>query len=333
MVNSAVVRSLLARCGLLLIAVAAGVPVHAQSDPIAGWPNRPIKLILPTAAGGAGDIVSRLVTQKLGERLGQQFVIENRPGGNGIIGSAAIANAAPDGYTIGLVTASTHAAAPAIGQNIPFDAIKDFAPISLMGNLPIVLAVHPGLPIKNLAEFVALAKTRPREINNAWGAAMPYLAALLFCKEAGIELNHIPYKGSGQAAVDLIEGRIQAQFGTVSPILALIKDGKLRALAVTSSQRTAALPDVPTVAEVLLPGFGSSLWLALAAPAGTPERIIRRLNEEMAAILKDPAMQKAFADRGVDPEFGPPEQLAERIREDIEKFRGVVAQTGARPEL
>jgi tripartite-type tricarboxylate transporter receptor subunit TctC len=330
--NSGALLSFLSRCALLIVVVAAPA-AHAQIDPNAGWPNRPIKLILPSAAGGAGDIVSRLVAQKLSESLGQQFVIENRPGGNGIIGSAAIANAAPDGYTIGLVTASTHAAAPAIGQNMPFDAIKDFAPISLMGNLPIVLAVHPGLPAKNLAEFAALAKTKPKEINNAWGAAMPYLAALLFCKEAGIELNHIPYKGSGQAAVDLVEGRIQAQFGTVSPILALIRDGKLRALAVTSSRRSAALPDVPTVAEALLPGFGSSLWLAFAAPAGTPERIIRRLNEEMARALKEPAMQKAFADRGVDPEFGPPNQLAERIREDIEKFRAVVAQTGMRPEL
>jgi tripartite-type tricarboxylate transporter receptor subunit TctC len=322
----------LTRCVLLTALVVPPV-AYAQSDPTAGWPNRPIRVILPSAAGGAGDIVSRLVAQKLGERLGQQFVIENRPGGNGIIGSAAIANSAPDGYTIGLVTASTHAAAPAIGQNMPFDAIKDFAPISLMGNLPIVLAVYPGLPAKDLKEFVALAKAKPKEINNAWGAAMPLLAALLFGKEAGIELNHIPYKGSGQASVDLVEGRIQAQFGTVSPILALIRQGKLRALAVTSSQRTAALPEVPTVAESLLPGFGSSLWLAFAAPAGTPDRITRRLNQEMAAILNDPAMQKALADRGVDPEFGPPEQLAARIREDIEKFRAVVAQTGMRPEL
>jgi tripartite-type tricarboxylate transporter receptor subunit TctC len=329
--NSAV-PLLFARAALVM-AVLAAPGAYAQSHPSAGWPSRPIKVILPSAAGGVGDIVSRLVAQKLGEKLGQQFVIENRPGGNGIIGSAAIANAVPDGYTIGLVTASTHAAAPAIGQNMPLDAIKDFAPISLMGNLPIVLAVHPGLPAKNLAEFAVLAKTKPKQINNAWGAAMPYLAALMFCKEAGIELNHIPYKGSGQAAVDLVEGRIQAQFGTVSPILALIKDGKLRALAVTSSRRSAALPAVPTVAEALLPGFGSSLWLAFAAPAGTPERIIRRLNEEMVTALKDPAMQNALADRGVDAEFGPPEQLAARIREDIEKFQTVVAQTGMRPEL
>lgn len=320
------------RCGLLLLAMIGMATAHAQSDPHA-WPNRSIKLILPSAAGGAGDITSRLLAQKLSERLGQQVVIENRPGGNGIIGSMAIASATPDGYTIGMISASTHSAAPAIVQSMPFDAIKDFAPISLMGNLPLVLAVNPNLAAKTLPEFVALAKAKPKEITNAWGAAMAYLAALLFCKEVGIELNHIPYKGSGQAAVDLVEGRIHAQFGTVSPILSLIKDGKLRALAVTSRQRTAALPDVPTVAEALLPGFDASLWLAFAAPAGTPAAIIRRLNEEMVAALKEPALQKAFADRGVDAEFGPPEQLAARIREDIEKFRGVVAQTGTRPEL
>jgi tripartite-type tricarboxylate transporter receptor subunit TctC len=313
----------------LFIAVAgfAG-PSAAQSDPAAGWPNRTIRLIVPTAAGGAGDVSSRLVAQKLSERLGQQVIVENRAGASGVVGSVAIARAAPDGYTIGQVSASTHAASAALSHTLPYDAVKDFAPISLIGVLPLVIASYPGLPVKTVAELVSLAKSKPKSLSNAWAATLPYLTALLFCSEADIDLNHIPYKGSGQAAVDLVEGRIDLQFGTISPILALIRDGKLRPLAVTSAKRTPSLPGVPTVAESLLPGFDSSLWLGFAAPTGTPEPIIRRLNREIGEILRDPSMQAAFAQNGVDAEFDSPEQLGALIRRDIAKYQAVVAKAG-----
>jgi tripartite-type tricarboxylate transporter receptor subunit TctC len=300
----------------------------AQSDPTAGWPSRPIRLILPTAAGGAGDVSSRLVAQKLSERLGQQVIVDNRAGASGVVGSVAVARAAPDGYTIGQVSGSTHAAAAALSHNLPYDAVKDFAPISLIGVLPLVIASYPGLPAKTIAELVALAKGKPKSLSNAWAATLPYLSALLFCSEAGIELNHVPYKGSGQAAIDLVEGRIDLQFGTISPILALIRDGKLRPLAVTSAKRTESLPDVPTVAETVLPGFDSSLWLAIAAPAGTPQPIIQRLNREIVDILRDPAMQAAFARNGVDAESDSPEHLGALIRDDIAKYKAVVAKAG-----
>jgi tripartite-type tricarboxylate transporter receptor subunit TctC len=227
----------------LFIAIASvGGTSAAQSGPTAGWPDRPIRLILPSAAGGAGDLASRLVAQKLSERLGQQVIVNNRPGGSGIVGSTAVAHAAPDGYTIGLVTASTHAASPALKRNTPYDAVKEFAPIALIGNLPIVIASFPGLPAKNVSELVALAKSKPTSLNSAWAATLPYLAALVFCNETGIELSYVNHKGSGQAALDLIEGRIDLQFGTISPILALIRDGKLRPLALTSAKRTQSLP-------------------------------------------------------------------------------------------
>jgi tripartite-type tricarboxylate transporter receptor subunit TctC len=317
---------------LFIASVGAPGTSAAQSDPVAGWPNRPIRLILPTAAGGAGDISSRLVAQKLSERLGQQVMVDNRAGASGVVGSVAVARAAPDGYTIGQVSASTHAASSALTRNLPYDAFKDFAPISLIGILPLVIASYPGLPVKTIAQLVALAKIKPKTLNNAWAATLPFLSALLFCSEADIELNHVPYKGSGQAAVDLVEGRIDLQFGTISPILALIRDGKLRPLAVTSAKRTDSLPNVPTVAETLLPGFDSSLWLGFAAPMGTPQPIIHRLNREIGEILSDPSMRAAFAQHGVDAEFGPPEQLGARIRGDIAKYQAVVAKAGIQLE-
>jgi tripartite-type tricarboxylate transporter receptor subunit TctC len=304
----------------------------AQSDTVAGWPDRPIRLILPTAAGGAGDISSRLVAQKLSERLGQQVIVENRAGASGVVGSVAVARAAPDGYTIGQVSASTHAASSVLTRNLPYDAVKDFAPISLIGTLPLVIATYPGLPAATIGELVAFAKSKPKSLANAWAATFPYLSALLFCSEAGIELNHVPYKGSGQASLDLVEGRIDLQFGTISPTLALLREGKLRPLAVTSGKRTDSLPNVPTVAEALLPGFDSSLWLGFAAPIGTPQPIIHRLNREIGEILSDPSMRAAFAQNGVAAEFGPPEQLGARIRDGIAKYRDVVAKAGIQLE-
>jgi tripartite-type tricarboxylate transporter receptor subunit TctC len=300
----------------------------AQTVGDSTWPNRPIRLILPSAAGGAGDIASRLIAQVLSQRLGQQIVVENRPGAAGVVGSTAIARAAPDGYTIGLLTASTHAASAALSVDLPYKADADFAPIAMIGDLPVVIAAYPGLPAKNIAEFVAAAKAKPGSIANGWAAMLPYLAALLFSQRTGIELNHIPYKGSGQASMDLVEGRIQVQFGTISPILALLREGKIKPLAVTSAKRSSMLPNTPTVAEALLPGFDESLWLAWGAPAGTPEPIIRRLNREIVEIVKDKTIRDEFARHGVDAVSSTPEELAARIARDIAAYRDIVAKTG-----
>lgn len=303
----------------------------AQTAAPSTWPNRPIRLILPSAAGGAGDITSRLIAQKLSDRLGQQVVVENRAGGAGVVGSTAIARAAPDGYTVGLLSASTHAASAALNPDLPYKADADFAPISIIGDLPIVVAGYPGLEAKNIGELVAAAKAKPGSITNGWAATLPYLAALLFSQRTGIALNHIPYKGSGQASMDLVEGRIQIQFGTISPILALLREGKLKPYAVTSIKRTRALPDTPTIAETMLPGFDASLWLAWGAPAGTPVPIIRRLNKEIVAILKEKEIQDAFAHHGVDVVSSTPEELGARIVNEVATYRDIVAKTGISP--
>jgi tripartite-type tricarboxylate transporter receptor subunit TctC len=317
--------------GIVSVAVLGMSLALAQTASQSAWPNRPIRLILPSAAGGAGDTTSRLVAQKLSERLGQQVVVENRPGAAGVVGSTAIARAEPDGYTIGLLTASTHAASAALNRDLPYDAAADFAPISMIGDLPIVVAGYPGLSAKNLTDLVAAAKAKPNSIANGWAATLPYLAALLFSQRTGIRLNHIPYMGSGQASMDLVEGRIQIQFGTITPILALLRDGKLTPFAVTSAKRTAALPNIPTVAEALLPGFDASLWLAWGAPAGTPASIVRRLNKEIVEIVREKEIRDAFAHHGVDVVSSSPEELGARIRAETVAYRGIAAKTGISP--
>jgi tripartite-type tricarboxylate transporter receptor subunit TctC len=312
---------------------AAAPAAYAQGG-ADGWPNRPVHSIVPSQAGGAGDIVVRIIGQRLSERLGQQFITDDRPGAGGVVGVDALARATPDGYTVGQITASTQASAPVLTRNLPYDPVNSFAPVSLTGTLPYVLAVYPGLRVNNLAELIALAKAKPHGLDNAaFGtSSMAFLASLLFSVRAGVEFNQVPYRSTAQAMLDLAEGRVQVQFGTIAPTLPLIRDGKLRALAVTSAARSPSLPDVPTIAEAALPGYEASLWQAIAAPAGTPAPIIARLNREVTAILAEPDTIKALALQGVQAESSTPEALDARIRADIEKWRDVVAKAGIKPE-
>jgi tripartite-type tricarboxylate transporter receptor subunit TctC len=317
---------------LLLLALVA--PSCAQAQNAAEtWPARPVRVVVPGQAGGAGDIVTRIVAQRLSERLKQQFVIDNRTGAGGIIGADAIARAAPDGYTIGLITASTHASAAALTPNLSYDPVKDFAPLSMIGVSPYVMAVYPGVAADNVAALIALAKARPHPLNNAsFGpSSLAYLAAALFSTLSGITFNQVPYRSSAQAVLDLVEGRIDVQFGTVPPTLPLIHSGKVRALAVTGGTRSASLPDVPTIAESGLAGYQAVLWQALAAPAGTPEQVVVKINREMNAILAEPATVALLDQQGVEAEPTTPEALGARIRADIDKWRGVVAKAGIKP--
>ena len=321
---------------LLLLALAAPSAVRAQNaaDSLpTTWPTRPVHVIVTGQAGGAGDIVTRIVAQRLSERLKQQFFIDNRTGAGGVIGTEAIARSAPDGYTIGLITASTHASAAALMPNLPYDPIKDFAPASMIGVSPFVMAVYPGVAAKNVAELIALAKARSHPLNNAsFGpTSLAYLAATLFSALSGVEFNQIPYRSSAQAVLDLVEGRVEVQFGTVPPTLPLIQAGKVRALAVTGKKRSASLPGVPTIAESGLPGYEAVLWQALAAPAGTPAPVIAKLNREMTEILAEPATIAALDKQGVEAESSTPKSLAARIRQDIDKWRGVATKAGIKP--
>jgi tripartite-type tricarboxylate transporter receptor subunit TctC len=300
----------------------------------AAWPERPIRLIVPFTPGSSSDIVARIVAQKLGERLKQQLVIDNRVGAGGNMGTEAVGRADADGYTLGLANTSTHAVTASITAKLGYDPVKDFAPVSMLGSSPFVLATFPGVPAKNVAELIALAKAQPRTLTyaSAGQGTLAHLSGALFEKLGKIELIHVPYRGTAQSTVDLIGGRVSMQFGTIPPSLANIREGKIRALAVTGASRNATLPDVPTMVEAGLTGYEASLWQALVAPAATPVAIIQRLNSEVAAVLNDADVRAALTKQGVEPEPGPPEALGKRIRDDIAKWRGVIESAGIREQ-
>ena len=322
---------------LLVAAVAVSAAAGAQSpDPTGNqsgpqptsetWPSRPIKFIVPFTAGSSSDAVARVVGNKLGERLGQNFVIENRVGASGNLGSEAIARAEPDGYTIGLANTSTHAVAPSLSATLKYDPIKDFTAISMLGDSPFVMAVYPGLAAKTVKELVSLAQSKPRSLNyaSAGPASMSHLAAALFEKIANVEMVHVAYRGTGQSVIDLIGGRIEIVFATIPPSLQLIREGKIRVIAVTGAKRSDALPEAPSISEAGFAGAEASLWQAIVGPPQMPAAIVMRLNREIAAVLNDPPTHELLATQGVEVEPSSPEQLVERIKADIEKWRSVI---------
>lgn len=299
-----------------------------------GWPQRPLRLVVPFPAGSSTDIIARIVAQKLSHRLGQQIVIENRAGASGNIGADAVAKATPDGYTIGIATASTHAVAASLSPNLPYDPIRDFAPVAMIGSQPYVLVLHPALPAHNLAELIALAKAKPGTLNygSAGVASLAHLATELFASMAGVNIVHVPYKSSSQSMTDMITGRLDMQFATIAPSLPNIRAGQLRALVTSGKTRVAALPELPTVAEAGIAGYEAALWVSFVVPSDTPPKIIARLNREVNDVLESSDGTEALVAQGMAPEPGPPEALTERIRGDIEKWRGVAARAGIRPQ-
>jgi tripartite-type tricarboxylate transporter receptor subunit TctC len=312
--------------------IVAGSAVAQTSN--TAWPDRPIRLLVPFPAGSSTDIIARIIAQKLGQRLGQQVVIDNRAGASGNIGADAVAKAAPDGYTIGIATASTHAVAASLGGYLPYDPIKDFAPVAMIGGQPYVLVLYPGLPAQNLAELVALAKAKPGTLNygSAGVASLAHLATALFASMAGVNMTHVPYKSSSQSVTDMITGRLDMQFATIAPTLPNIRAGKLRALATSSTKRVTALPEVPTVAESGIAGYEAVLWVSLVAPPATPSAIIAQLNRETNDILNSAEVKEFLVAQGMEPELGPPDAVTRRIRADIEKWRDVVAKAGIRAD-
>jgi tripartite-type tricarboxylate transporter receptor subunit TctC len=300
----------------------------------ARWPDRPVRMIVPLPAGSAVDIVARLIGQRLGDRLGQPIIMDNRSGASGAIATDAVAKAAPDGYTLGMATSTTHVTTAILNNKLPYDPVKDFVPVALIGIVPYVLTVSPKLPVKNLAELLALAKSKPRALSysSVGQASLAHLATELLSTMTGVELNHIPYRASGPATLDLAEGRIDITFGVLGSSLPLITDGKIRALAVTTEKRAESVPDVPTMAEAGLPGFEASLWFAVVAPAALPVPILTRLNQELNAILELPDVKKGLALQAISVELSTPDKLRELIRTDIEKWRTIAAKAGVKPE-
>ncbi len=307
----------------------------AQSRrPPANWPDRPLRMVVPLPAGSAVDVIARLIAQRLTARLGQPVVVENRAGASGTIGADVVAKAAPDGYTLGMATSTTHMTAPVLNAKLPYDPVKDFAPVAIVGVSPYVLVVNPKVPASTVAELIALAKAKPKTLSysSVGNASQAHLAGELFASMAGVELNHIPYKTSTHAVIDLNEGRIDMQFGILGTSLALIREGKLRALAVTTEKRIEELPDVPTMIESGLPGYDVSLLFAVVMPAGTPAPIVERLNREIVEYVTGPEVRRVLAAQAIHVVSSTPDQLRERIAKEIELWRGIAQKAGLAPE-
>lgn len=296
------------------------------------YPSRTVRIVAPIAPGGAADILSRVIAQKLYESWGQMVQVDNRPGAGGIIGSEIVAKAPPDGYTL-LMAFTSHVTNPSLQPKLPYDTLSDFAPVSMVAVVPSVLIVHPSLPVRSVKELIVFAKRRPGELNygSAGTGSATHLAALLFSSMTGIIMEHVPYKGGALALNDLLGGQVSLMFGSTASSMAYIRSGRLRPLAVTSAGRSAALPQLPTMAEAGLPGFEAMAWFALLAPAKTPGAVINKLNSEVVAILQHPDMKERLHGLGAEVMPSSPAALNDYIRAEIVKWGKVIRQLGVKP--
>ncbi len=311
---------------VLSTALAATATAHAQT-----YPARPVRLVVSFAAGGGVDLVARLVGQKLSEAWNQQVVIDNRPGAGGNVSAELVAKSPPDGYTIYMSSASVVVNA-SLYKSLPYDPLKDFAPVTLLVNAHNVLVAHPSLPAKNIRELIALAKKAPGQINYAstGSGSSGHLAMELFRSMAGIELTHVPYKVIGQTTADLLSGQVSLWFPTMPGVLQHIQGGRMTALGVSGSRRAPALPNVPTIAEAGVPGYDASTWYPLLAPAGTPAAVIDKLNAQLVAILATGDVREKLQAQGIEPVGSSPAQLASHLRSEMGKWEKVVRLSGAK---
>ena len=308
-------------------AMMAVVPFLVTLAPArAEWPEHVIHLVVPFQAGSSSDTIARIIAAKLTAQLGSQVIVEDKPGGSTIIGTNFVAKSAPDGYTLGLANTSSHAASAAFTANLPFDPVKDFTPISMIGSSPFLLLAPAQGSAKSLQDFIKLAKEHPGTLSyaSAGTATLTHLAGELVKWKTGINVIHVPYRGSEQSLIDLIAGRIDMLVGTIPPSLQQIRAGKVLAFAIMSDKRSPLLPEVPTIAEAGAPGCEAGLWTALVAPAGLPPAIVARLNQAVNTIVNMRDVQEALSIQGVTPLGGSPEALAERIRTDVIKWKKVV---------
>ena len=311
---------------LWALAVLCGGIAHAQT-----YPSKPIRIVIPYPPGGGTDIVMRPVGARLSERLGQPVVIDNRGGATGTIGSESVARAAPDGYTLLAHTNAGITILPHLNKRLPYDPLKDFAPVTMAASSPYIFVVHPKVAATSVAQIIAMAKARPGALNYATSGngASTHLATLLFCQMADIKMVHIPYKGSGPATTELLAGQVQMRFSSIPPVLPHVRNGRLRALAVTSAKRFSLLPDLPTVAETL-PGFDVESWYGVFAPTGTPPAIIKKLNAEIAAALSSPEIKALLATDGSEVVASSPEYFGKVIRAEFARWAPVVKESGAK---
>jgi tripartite-type tricarboxylate transporter receptor subunit TctC len=320
-----------ARCallGILLMTCALGSAAGAA------FPTRPVRFVVPFPPGTSTDVVARLLAQRLAESLGQQVVVDNRAGASGTIGVEIVARAAANGYTWVLGTTSTHALAPTLYARLGYDPVKDFAPVTMLGESAYGFLTHPGIPARSVREFIAYCRSNPGQVHYAsvGNASLGHLSGELFKKLAGIDMLHVPYKGSTLAMVDLLAGRIELQITTIPAALGQLKAGKLRALAVTSGERVSALPDVPTVAEAGLAGYHAALWMAVFVPRGTPAALVARLDREIGAVMGAPAVREALTGQAFAARPLGPQDTARVLREDAARWGRVIAEAGIRAQ-
>jgi tripartite-type tricarboxylate transporter receptor subunit TctC len=312
---------------LVLAGGLSGIPVFAQT-----YPAKPVRVVVPFAAGGTTDIVTRILAQRMEAIWGQQLIVDNRPGAGGNIGSEIVARSPADGYTLLMATVATHGINASLYRKIPYDPVGDFAPITLVASTPSVLMLHPSIPAGSVKELIALAKANPGQLNfgSSGNGSSHHLAGELFDSMAGVKMTHVPYKGTAAALIDLLGGRIQLTFDTLPSAMPYVKGGKLKAIAVTSAKRTRSLPDLPTIAEAGVPGYEVTSWYGLLAPAGTPADIVRKLNADFVRAIRIPEVSEKMIEAGAEPVANTPEQFAEFIRSELKKWAIVVQGSGAR---
>jgi len=323
-----VINRALRRFSLLVAAMAVAGSALAQ------YPAKPVRVVVPYPPGGTTDILARLIAAKLTLSLGQSFIVENRPGASGAIGSQAVAKAPADGYTLLMGTASTHGVNSALSKSLPYDAIRDFSPITVVGGTPNVILVHPELPAQNLAGLLALARDKPGKLNfgSTSLGGTPHMSAELLKMMTGVDIVHVPYKGAGPMLADLLGAQIQIGFDNLPSSMGHIRSGKVRALAVTTPKRWPGAPEIPTVSESGVAGYEVSGWFGLLAPSGTPRPVIDAVYRAVGATLKQPEVQKQMLELGAEPGGNPPEDFARQIAAEVEKWKKVVAATGVKAE-
>jgi tripartite-type tricarboxylate transporter receptor subunit TctC len=315
--------------GVVLATGLAAFDGHAQSGT---YPDRPVKMLVGFAAGGGTDVAARIMAQKLTDALGQSVVVENRPGASGMIAAEAVAKSPADGYTLMMGSQTTLAVAPALYRKFAIDAGKDFVGVAMAGVSPLVLVVHPSVPVQSVGDLIALARAKPGMINYGSGGlgTTPHMAGELFSLQAGVKMVHVAYRGEAPAINDLLGGQLHLIFANLSAVIGNVKAGSLRALAVTSAQRAATAPEIPSVAEVALPGFDAATWFALVAPAGTAREIVLRLNAEVTRLVAQPDTQKRFSDLGMTIGPGPADALDAYIKAEIGKWSQVIKDADIR---
>lgn len=320
---------ILARAAAAVLVAAGLLLPAAQAQP--AYPDKPIRMVVPFTPAGTTDILARIVAQKLSEAWGQQVVVDNRPGAGGNLGSDIVAKAPADGYTLLMATVSSHGINPTLYKKIPYDAVKDFQPVTLVALVPNMLVVHPDVKATNVQELIALAKASPGKLNvaSSGSGTSIHLSAELFKTMTGVDMIHVPYKGSAPALTDLLGGQVQLMFDNMPSSIEHVRGGKLRALGVTTTKRSPVLPEVPTIAEQGLPGYEATSWFGVMAPAGVPKPVVDKLSQQITKDITGPAGRKLIAEQGAEPVGNTPEEFAAFVKAEIAKWAKVIKDSGA----